>query len=238
MATGDTQDVVKRLRGAIPTTWFRDDAPVLDALLHGLSSIWVHGYDLYQFSKKQTRIRTATEGYLDLISSDFFGEDLPRKQNQRDESYRARIIANLFRERGTRTAINRVVLELTGSLPNIIEPERPLDTGAYRAPVNGYGVAGAYGSILLPYQAFVTVKRASGQGIPNIAGYRISTGGYGEASQAAYADSKIVATEIRDEDIFAAINSVRPAGTIVWVRFAATPGRLDFDFILGVTAIA
>jgi len=95
------------------------------------------------------------------------------------------------------------------------------DTGAYRAPNCGYGVAGAYGSIVLPYQAFVIAYRpVSSAGIANVSGYSISTGGYGQPSQAEYASMSMVTGGVADADIFAAIDAVKPAGTIIWTRIS------------------
>lgn len=220
MAIGDQNDILKRLKSTLPR-WFSDTTPILDAVLSGWAAAWSFLYSLYAYAQQQTRILTATDGWLDMIAGDFFGASLVRKANQSDASFRARIIINMFRERATRNAVTRILKDLTGRTPIIIEPQRPADTGAYGAPNCGYGAAGAYGSILLPAQAFVIALRPVGSGIPNVAGYGVSTGGYGQASQAEYASQSMVRDTVSDADIYAAIDSVKPAGTTVWTRITS-----------------
>jgi len=132
MAKGDQQDLYQRLRAQLPP-WFGDAAssPILNGLLQGLAYGWAYFYALLVYARLQTRIKTATDGWLDMIASDFFGLTLQRKTGQSDASFRANIVANLFRERGTRNAIIKVLTDLTGRPPTIIEPSRPMDTGVY-----------------------------------------------------------------------------------------------------------
>lgn len=220
MATGDQSDAFGRLRALLPTGWFGDLtlAPVASALLQGYAWAISQVYALYLYARLQTRIKTATDGWLDMIAADFFGNTLMRTQGQSDASFRSRIVANMFRERGTRKAIVAVLTDLTGRAPVIFEPTRPADTGSYGGPAIGYGVAGGYGSLLLPYQAFVTAYRPAGSGIPLVAGYGISTGAYRTPSRSEYASTAMEANQIQDADIFAAVDAVKPAGTVVWVQ--------------------
>jgi hypothetical protein len=211
MATGDQSDIILRLKATLPS-WFGDNTPILDALLQGLAWAGSFAYSLISYAKLQTRIKTATDGWLDMIAADFFGSFLARAANQSDAS---------FRERATRKSIIAVLQDLTGRTPLVFEPQRPADTGAYSAPNSGYGVAGGYGSLLLPYQAFVTAYRPSGTGIPLVAGYGISTGGYGVASRADLASMDMIQGAVTDADIYAAIDSVKPAGTTVWTRITS-----------------
>jgi hypothetical protein len=220
MATGDQSDIILRLKATLPS-WFGDNTPILDALLQGLAWAGSFAYSLISYAKLQTRIKTATDGWLDMIAADFFGSLLARAANQSDASFRARIIINLIRERATRKSIIAVLQDLTGRTPLVFEPQRPADTGAYSAPNSGYGVAGGYGSLLLPYQAFVTAYRPAGTGIPLVAGYGISTGGYGVASRADLASMDMIQRAVTDADIYAAIDSVKPSGTTVWTRITS-----------------
>jgi hypothetical protein len=220
MATGDQSDILARLQSAIPRGWFGDSPSVLTALLSGIAAIFANVYSVFAYAKLQMRIATATDGWLDLIANDFFGTSLTRKQNESDAQFRARIVVNLFRERATRHAVRKVLLDLTGREPIIFQPRRPKDTGGYSVGGVGYGVAGGYGSLLLPYQMFVTAYRPSGSGIPNIAGYGVSTGGYRQPSQAEYATYSSMQIAVSDSDIYAAIESVKPAGTIIWTRIS------------------
>ena len=215
--TGDQQDMQRRIVSLLPQAWFENGAPVLNSLIAGLAYTAAFIYSLIAYTALQTRILTATDGWLDLIAGDFFGSSLMRSANQSDASFRALILASLFRERATRNGMIGVLTALTGNVPTIIEPERPLDTGVYGA-MCGYGAAGAYGSTLIPYQCFVTISRPHGTGIPNVAGYGVSTGAYRTPSQSEYADLSMSTSGISDADIYAAIDATKPAGTIIWTR--------------------
>lgn len=217
--TGDQSDVYNRLLRNLPP-WFGDDPPIIGALLHGIAYGLSFLYSLYAYAKQQTRILTATDGWLDMIASDFFGSAIKRAANQSDASFRGTIRINLFRERATRNGIIKVLTDLTGRPPKIIEPRRPSDTGVYGGPLIGYGVAGAYGSMLMPYQAFVIAYRPLGTGIPSVAGYGISTGAYSTASQAEWASLSMIQQGVTDSDIYAAIEATRPVATTVWTKIS------------------
>lgn len=221
MATGDQKDLFQRIKALIPR-WFGDDSTFIDGLVQGLAWAASFIYSLWAYAKLQTRILTATDGWLDMIAADFFGSSLMRAANQSDASFRAQIIINMFRERGTRRSIVKVLQDLTGRTPLIFEPMRPADTGGYgQAQGLAYGLAGGYGSMLLPYQGFVTAFRPTGSGIPLVAGYGISTGGYGQASRAEYGSMDMIQGAVTDADIYAAVDSVKPAGTTVWTRISS-----------------
>ena len=82
----------------------------------------------------------------------------------------------------------------------------------------GYGLAGGYGSFAMPYQAFVNVRRPVNSGIPYVSGYGASAAGYGVASRGEYASLDDIVGNVTDADIYAAIDSVRPVATILWVN--------------------
>ncbi|MEJ7685614.1 MAG: hypothetical protein WKG52_00690 [Variovorax sp.] len=216
MATGDKSDFLSRIKSTLPP-WFTDSTPILNALLSGLAQAWANIYSLYLFAQMQTRIKTATDGWLDLIAGDFFGTRIARKANQPDVSFRAVIIANLFRERATRRALIQVLTELTGRAPTLIEPQQPGDCGGYGIPTSGYGVAGFYGSRLLPSQMFLIAFRPATAGIPNIAGYGNSPAAYRTPSIGGmYGSLSLIVGQVTDADIQAAIDSVKPVGTVIW----------------------
>jgi hypothetical protein len=222
MATGDTTDITTRLRLSLPKQWFQTDGAVIGAILGALATSWAWAYSLYAYIKLQSRILTATDGWLDIVAGDFFGTSVTRKASQTDASFRATIIINLFRERATRKAIVTVLTQLTGRAPLIVEPQRPADTGAYSAPSSGYGQAGAYGSMLIPYQAFVKAYRPASSGIPMIAGYGNAPAAYGIASQGGeYASISMVQGAVQDADIYAAIDLVKPAGSTMWTQISS-----------------
>lgn len=247
MATGDQNDFVGRLRMTLPVHWFPDAAPVLAAVLNGIANAAVFVYGLIQYARLQTRIRTATDGWLDLISGDFFGLNFPRRAGESDASFRARILLELFRPRATRGAVIRVVQDLTGRTPLVFEPARPADTGVYGTLANGlagclstlgYGLAGGYGSLLLPYQAFVTAFPPLSSGIPYVAGYGYpaggGVGGYGTGT-AEYGDLDMIVGALTEADVYAAIDSVKPVATILWTRITA--GETPISQVLDIGTV-
>ncbi len=222
MATGDPTDTANRLWALVPP-WFGDRAnsPIVSGILAGFASGLSWAYGLIQVVKQQTRIATACGPFLDIIAYDFLGLTLVRAPNQSDTSFRARILAQIIRPRATRASLVQVLATLTGRVPVIFEPTRPVDTGAYGvAAASGYGVAGGYGSLLLPGQAFVTAYRPVGAGIPTVAGYGVSTGAYGTASRSQYGSLAMIQATVVDADIYAAIDSVKPAGVTVWTKLS------------------
>ncbi len=209
--TGDTADIAARLRSVLPNRWFPDTAPVLDALLGGLATAWSALFALLAFVRAQSRLATATGTILDTFGQDFFGPRLLRRTAEPDEAYRQRIAAALARDHATRPALHAALYSLTGTAPSIFEPSRPADTGSYTGPVLGYGVAGAWGNLALPFQVFVTVHRPPPPGIATIAGY-------GTAGPLARASLSQTGTQLADTDIYAAITSVMPTASIAWTR--------------------
>lgn len=234
-----------RIKQLLPQrAWFTDATPVLDALIAGIASGLDYAKQLIDYVRLQTRIMTATDGNLDMIASDFFGLGLSRKPNQSDASFRARILASLFLEKTTRRSMAGVLKALTGREPVIVEPTRPLDTGAYGANLSGYGMAGAYGSLTCPWQAFVGVYRPAGTGVPFVGGWGIPVGGYGVPSQIEWAPAAVALSQITDADIYHAIDATKAAGTTVWVRIlvevpkvipADAPPPVDMPLVLDGT---
>jgi hypothetical protein len=213
---GDRPDMLRRIKAVLPARWFADTSPVLDGVLSGLAAGWAWLYGLLDFVIAQTRIATATGVWLDMIARDCFGARLFRRGAQADDAFRTRIQRELLRERGTRGAISAVLQDLTGRPPVIFEPARAADTGAYGL-ATGYGMAGAWGSLNLPYQCFVTAFRPHGNGIAQISGWGAPAGGYGRGALE-YASLDMVQGQVTDEDINAAIAGVLPVATVAWTR--------------------
>ena len=208
---GDVADFVSRLRRVLPPRWFGDTAPLTDAILNGFGSAWASIYLLISVVRAQARLLTASGGFVDSFAQDFFGGALPRRGSETDTAYIQRIGYELLRPRATRTALTTAMVQLTGQPAMVFEPARPSDTGGYSTGGVGYGVAGGYGNLLLPYQSFLKVRRPHGAGIAALAGY--GTGGvlaYGNLSQ--------VQTPVTDGDIYAAAAAILPAGSTVWVQ--------------------
>jgi hypothetical protein len=216
--TGDQADMLARLKAVLPR-WFPDSVLILDGILSGLALAASLLYQVISYADLQVRIKTAIDGWLDLIAYDFFGAALVRTSGQSDESLRTRILINLLRERVTRAALVRVLTDVTGRAPIVIEPTRPADCGGYGA-MGGYGSAGAYGSLAVPYWCFVQAFRPASSGIPFVAGYGSTPSGYSQPSRGEYASLAMVQGSVTDADIYAAIESVKPAGMTVWVNLS------------------
>ena len=209
--TGDTPDMVSRIKAALPTRWFPDETPVLDTVLTGLATAWSALYALLTTVQLQSRIATATGQFLDGASTDFFANRLPRRLTETDDAFRIRIHQQLAREHATRAALTAILTDLTGTAPAIFEPARVSDAGGYGTPALAYGAAGAWGSLQLPFQIFVTATRAQGVGIASIAGY-------GTPGPLARASLAAATGQVTDADIYAAIASVMPTATRAWTR--------------------
>jgi len=208
---GDATDMASRMKVTLPSGWFSDDAPMLQAVLQGVGTAWAACYELLQALILQSRITTATAQFLDFISTDFFGIGLLRFTGEPDAAFRQRILLELLRSRGTRSAISLALSQLTGRTPSIFEPACTTDTGGYNAGGCGYGVAGGWGDLGLPFQFFITVYRPLGGGIANLAGY--GTGGIPVRGSLA-----METNQLSDLDLLAAIPALLPAGTIAWAR--------------------
>ena len=214
--TGDQDDMAARMKAVLPARWFGDATPVLDALLAGIGAVWAVVHGQWRALVAETRIATATDGFLDMIAADFFGPALPRRLAEEDAAFRARIQRELLRERGTRRALEAVLTDLTGRAPLVFEPARPGDTGGW-AMGAGYGAAGGWGSLMLPRQCFVTAYRPAGEGIAWLSGWGAFAGGYG-AGTAAWGTRAAIGGQVSDADIAAALSATMPAAAIAWLR--------------------
>jgi hypothetical protein len=252
MPTGDQTDALARAKGVLPGGWFPGTGaavpsvtPVLDAALAGPAWGWSWLYGLLEYVAAQHRIETATDSNLDLIGGDYFGTGLLRRMGETDAGYRQRILASLLAPRGTRAAVIAVLTQLTGKAPAIFEPGRPADTGAWGNIASGtlntglgYGVAGGWGDLLLPAQFFVTVQRPVGGGIAYAAGWGSGFGGWGVGA-IEYASLSMIANEVTDSDIYAAVNLSRPAGTTAWVAITGSNApQLGENFALGYSTLS
>lgn len=223
MATGDKQDVFVRLKGAMPVRWFgttADSTPILDAILAGIAAVLSWLYSLYAYAKLQTRIATATDGWLDLIAADFFGSALPRQSGESDNSYRSRIRAELIQAKATRSAIIQAVTALTGRAPKIFEPFRPADTGAYNSAQSlAWNTAGGWGSTQLPAQYFITCYRPhAANGLANVMGWGVSVGAWNTGSQINYATLANWDANVPDSAIYDCVAKTTAAGVIAWTQ--------------------
>ena len=211
--TGDIHNMVHRLKSTLPTRWFPDQTPVLDALLSGLANAWAAMYSLLSYTKLQTRVASVSGNLLDGASADFFGSRLARLANEPDALFRARVQNALTREHATRRALQAALTTLTGFKPRIFEPARVTDTGAYGFPVMGYGVAGAWGNLNLPFQVLVDARRPASSGIALIAGY-------GTPGPLARANLSQIPGYLSDQYIAETVVSVLPTASIAWINIS------------------
>lgn len=222
---GDPQDMLGRLRAALPARWFPDQAQVLDAMLSGVAWAWSWCYGIIEYVRAQTRISTASDIWLDVIAADFFGGSLARRAGEDDDLLRRRILRELFRDRATRAALADVLIGLTGRAPLTFEPARATDTGGYGGSTQhvtgcAYGGAGGWGSLNLPFQCFVQAFRPTGSGIALIAGWGTQAGGYGIGTEQ-YASLSMIQGQVTDPEISQAVASVMPAASIAWLRIGS-----------------
>lgn len=232
MATGDTTDIVARIKAVLPNGWFpvpnadgTTNTPILDGVLSGCAWAWSWSYSLLAYVRLQARRLTASGVFLDMISTDFFGTFLPRRTGETDTLFSARIGKEMFREKGTRAGLIQALTDLTGRVPSVFEPAYPLDTKGYGVAC-GYGVAGGYGSLALPFQFFLTAYRPTGQGVATVAGYGAiggfngMPGAYGVGA-IEYANPSMFVPPVTDQDILNVINDVRPIASIAWTQISS-----------------
>lgn len=200
---GSQADFIARQRAILPEDWFppppalgeKESAPTLVSILGGSSAQFSNIWKLLTYAALQTRITTATGPFLDMVANDFFGAGgFPRGVLESDDSYRSRIKAALFPRKGTRKAISDAVSALTDTVPVIVEPRRPADTGGFGGVGHatagggfGWGTPGLrYGSRLTPFQSFVFVDNTQ--------------------------------VNLPSAQIYSAINSVMPVAYVAWAQ--------------------
>lgn len=167
MATGSVADILARLQRWAPKKWFpaNSSGPVsfIGGVMTGMATTMSGAYARLAYAKLQTRIKTATDGFLDLISWDFFGGALPRRAGEPDDAYRTRLLPNILRPRVVRHGIEVTLKTLTGRTPQLFEPIRVSDTGAFEEPFIGFDMAGAFTDYnLFPYQMLVVAYMGNG----------------------------------------------------------------------------
>jgi hypothetical protein len=223
--TYSQSSLFNRLKATLPNRWFGDNTPVLDAVLNALSAGWVGLFGLLSYTITQTRVSTATDSWLDLIARDYFGYRVRRRAQEIDGSFRGRILEELLRDRCTRAAVSDLLLDLTGRAPIIFEPGNPEDTGCYgsstslQAGAVGYGISGGWGSLNLPFQAFVRAVRPETVGVAMVNGWNGTLGGFG-TGRSSYIAAGTNSSQVSESEIYENVSRVAPAGTIIWMSIA------------------
>jgi hypothetical protein len=240
MATGDRTDILARLKGAMPL-WFGQSSPILDGVLSGFSVVAEWGYGLLQYAKLQTRVATATEGFLDLAAFDFLGRRIRRKPAQSDTVLRGVIQKEVLRTRATRTGVLQAIQDLTNSQATMFEPAYSFDTGGLDTTYLAYDEVGAWGSRDYPFQAFLNIQQPVGVGVPNVAGLDTSYGAFDGGGYSSLVDATAITGVVTNQDIYDTIEATRAAGVTMWVNIGSPPitgGHLDTDFYLDATLLA
>lgn len=223
---GDLNDIVGRLFAALPGRWFGSSRPNLLGLLNGIGTSWVWLYGRITYVIQQTRLLTASEQWLDLIGDDYFGAEVVRKSGESDAAYRARIRSALLHDAVTRGGVLSGLEALSGTKATIFEPANCRDTGGYgtiaatfAAGRSGmaYGAAGGWGSLMLPFQFFVTVTRGPTVGASGVAGYGTPAGGLGQGA-ISYIDLALLPGQVTDQDIRDVICRLMPINATAWLR--------------------
>jgi hypothetical protein len=216
------EDIFQRIKKVLPGRWFGENTPVLDSVLNALAAGWLSQFDLLDYAKLQTRVRSATGSWLDLIARDYFGRRVGRRKAENDTSLRQRILRELLSDRCTREAVHDLLLDLTGKQPIIFEPANPQDTGCYGSPSSpnsgmiGYCVSGGWGSLNSPFQTFIRAFRPTTPGVAMINGWNGPGGGFGVGCNA-YISAEMNSSQASDADMYQEVSRISPAGAIVWM---------------------
>lgn len=247
MATGDQADFQSRLLGLLPAGWFANDAPVLNTVLAGISNVLAAIYLLIAFTRSVTRLATSQGAFVDLWANDHLGTSIVRLPQETDTAFKARTQWTITAPRGTKAALEEMLEFLTGNAPRVIEPANTGDTGGWAGPLgtegggrfawdDGSGTvgAGAWGSLLLPYQLFITVFRPALQASASLGGWTGALGTEGDAlggwsgaasytsnsGSLALTDDDMVTPTLTDAFLINAVYEWMPAGSIAWVNLA------------------
>lgn len=263
MATGDSDDMLGRLKSLIPYRWFANVAPIRDAVLGGVADSLAWCYSYVDYARLQTRLKTATGVWLDIAALDFLGLRFRRKKGQADASFSIALRKEIFRERATRPGMYAAVHDLTQTYVKIFEAFNPQDTGGFGAQWALSEDASAWGSTNYPWTMFITAQVPLGAGIPYLSGLNDAPSGFLGASAPdpwapqfspefggsvytiggdfALADITKVTGLVTNQDIYDTINATRAAGITCWVNIGPPPitgGRLDMTFYLDTTPLA
>lgn len=219
--TGDQADIEARLLAVIPP-WFGspEERPVVGALVSGTASLLAWVYQLYLFAKLQTRLATATGGWLDLAAADFF-TSFPRFQGETDRPYSRRIRLEVLRDRNTRHAIDRQVYDLTQDHPEVYEAWRGGCCGGWGTPGMAYGLVGRWGSGGAPGETIIITPDLANYGIPNRGAWGTQLGGYGQGNFSWVTDDDTVGSGPTRNDFLAALDRIRTEGCTYYVRFTS-----------------
>ena len=223
----------QRLLRLYPNKWTGDAAKTAGGILYSLFNAQSTSYNFLQngldWVLNACRIATAQDVALDAIANDYFGSvaqfeaTVVRQPGEPDDSFRARIYANLLQSGGTRADIIRVVELLTGQIPRITEPWNVLDNGACDSisfcDIDTQANPCRVGDLNFPYQGFVESILPSFGGQGNNPVYCIDDGLSCDRSFIIDPQSTWF---LGEKELDAAINRVRMFSTIVYRKYGST----------------
>jgi hypothetical protein len=209
-------NTVDKLLSKLPSSWFSDSAKTQGGILYALLKAFANGLDYVEagaaYVKAQTRIGTATDDNLEKIAFDFFGDNFDRRSGEPDESYRSRIIQELFRDKVTRQAIIDAVESLGCQVVEFYEPW-----------IDGFFPGYSYTdhnrlSNNNPYEAIIFVKRPLD---PTVTAVLFTDYNYTDNNYIPVSTTNIYT--IQDDDIFDIVEAVKAAGIRIWVVLDPIP---------------
>ena len=111
-----------------------------------------------QFVVQQSRVRTASGEFLDMAAQDFLSDVFPRRGQEADVSYRARLLTAMQRSQATRPAVVAAAAS-AGYTITVFEAAQPISTGAYNVPSSlAWSSAGAWGSLQMPLESLIVAQ--------------------------------------------------------------------------------
>jgi len=141
--TRTDEQFVKELAGYLPVNWFSPKSirpgGNTYALLKGMGSQNLVPYEKLADVETQMLLTNATGAGVDLCARDFFGDNLPRITGESDAAYKARIVGRLFLQVGTRTGMSEGVTDAIGNEPVICELQQAQNTGGWASWLTGSG---------------------------------------------------------------------------------------------------
>jgi hypothetical protein len=250
VATGDPNDLLYRLRALLPP-WFpnQGSAPVVDGLLTGIAALLSGIYALIQYAKSQTRIRSSSGGWIDLIAWDFLGSRFTRLPGETDSAFLSRLLPELVRGRVTRSAIQAALVQLTGYPVRIIEPAMLSDVGFMKmrgsgpAPISFFRVdtkanpfrfssrgirCQAFIECVLPLTASFGNNAMPAWGEYTNAFFLRGTSG-ARSGISALISRGDTASSGGAQSVYDLIEAMRAAGITIWVKFVPVPTAVTWD---------
>lgn len=215
-----------RTARTVPHGWAGDDAAqaglfgdVLRAIGQQLNFVLTG----VQYAAAAQRLTSETFPELDLASTDFLGDQLPRPSGISDSAYAQLIISNLFQQADTRLALSNAIQLLTGATPRMMEPWNIFDTGVWDhgsywdvdTPAN----PARYGDGSLGWQGFIETVPPSipaiGANNPILA---YDDGAFWDVPGYFFGTIQPVSIQT----LYDLVNRLKVYGTTIWVKFLTT----------------